>query len=75
MNTIIKHLYLSVSMDQLSRQQYMIERYNEFIQYKMNHKDALYVIRLMFELNSLGFERYVSDYFHKRDEYTTKVVG
>lgn len=52
----------------------MIDRYNEFIQHKMNHDDALYIIRLMFELNPLGFERYISDYFHREQAYNTKPI-
>jgi hypothetical protein len=37
--------------DQKSMRQHIIDRYNEFIQYDMDPNDALYVIRLMFELN------------------------
>jgi len=42
----------------------VIARYKEFKKFNISHEDAIYVLQLMFELTSIGFERYVSAYFH-----------
>lgn len=54
---------------------HIIDRYNEFLEHKMSPEDALYIIRIMFELNYRGFEWYISAYFHEVHKYTTKVIG
>jgi len=53
---------------------HIIDRYNEFLEHKMSPEDALYIIRIMFELNYHGFERYIWAYFHKAEWYSTKVI-
>lgn len=50
-------------------------RYQEFLKYGLSPEDALYCIRLMYELRPRGFEKYISIFYEKIRGYHTRVIG
>lgn len=52
----------------------IISRYKEFLKYGLSKEDALYCVRVMFELRAKGFEKYISEYYKKIRWYWTQVI-
>lgn len=49
-------------------------RYKEFIDHGISPDDALYLVRMMFELTYQWFERYIAAYYHFTQKYYTKTI-
>ena len=59
----------------MSDTQSILKQYNDLKKWYITSSDAIYLLRLMYELTPQGFEQYIATYFNNVFGYTTKRIG